>query len=147
MVTANKLSGLGLSKGFSVVLSIFLVTSCSTTISGNLRSFDDQPIYSSEARVNVVSLTQDSSEPQILEVEKDGSFETTDSITPGHYMVEALVPGYKPMSVKLDIKKSEKILLKLSPTKKIKTNSFKYYEKLDESRGQGGAKLVPPMIY
>jgi hypothetical protein len=139
---------LGFAKRFPLVAIFAIVlSSCSTSISGKLRSFEGNAIYSNEARVNVVSLDSTELEPQVLTVKEDGSFTTSESLEKGQYMVEALVPGYKPMSIKLNVEKSEDILLKLTPSKRVKKNSFKYHEELDESRGQGGATLVPPMIY
>lgn len=146
MATANKFTGLGFTKGLSLI-ALLLVTGCATSISGHLRTFEGGAVYSDEARVNVVSLVDIEKEPQVLKVEKDGYFKTNESLDKGQYMVEALVPGYKPMSIKLNVEKSESILLKLSPAKKVEKSTIKYHEDLDESRGQGGATLVPPMIY
>jgi hypothetical protein len=143
MATTNKYYGLGCAKRLPIIAA-FLVMGCATKITGNLQSLKGTPVYSTEARVNIVNLTNIKEEPQSLSVNKDGSFSTEEKIANGQYMVEALVPGYKPMSIKIRVDKTENILLKLSPSKNLKSNTFKYHDALDESRGQGGATLIPP---
>ena len=143
MATANKHFGMGCAKRLPLIIA-FLAAGCATKISGHLQSLKGTPVYSSEARVNIVNLTNINAEPQSLVVSKDGSFSTSEAITNGQYMVEALVPGFKPMSIKIQVSKSENILMKLSPSRSVKSSSFKYNDSLDQSRGQGGATLVPP---
>ena len=143
MATTNKYYGLGCAKRLPLIAAFFAM-GCATKITGNLQSLKGAPVYSKEARVNIVNLTNIAEEPQSLVVNKDGSFSTDEAIANGQYMVEALVPGFKPMSIKIRVEKSENILLKLSPSKALKSNTFKYHDSLDESRGQGGATLIPP---
>lgn len=150
MVTSLESISMGFKKRFSVVglmATIYALSGCAPTISGNLLSTNGDVIMSPEARVNIVPISSSEDEPQVLEVGSEGEFKTTETLKKGFYLVEALVPGYAPISVKVDVQKSENILLKLSPAKKIKNGSFGYYDELDEGRGQGGATLVPPMNY
>lgn len=130
------------------VVSALLVTlgACAPTISGKLETLGGMPVAGDEARVNVIALDNDNVSPQVLAISESGEFET-DGMEEGRYMVEALVPGYKPMSIKLDVNKSEDVLLKLTPSKKISTESLEIHDGLDQSRGEGGAVLVPPMNY
>lgn len=146
MDSSNKFVSMGFAKGLSLILLIML-PACSTTIKGKLSNLSGSSINSDDARVNVISLTNNKSIPQILSVDSDGRFVTKGDLDNGNYMIEALVPGYKPLSVQLTVDSTQEIILKLTPSKQIENRTYKYRELLDESRGQGAANLVPPMTH
>jgi len=133
---------------FGLVMS-GLFSSCALTISGTLKEPGGDAVYSPDARINVVKLDPDSATEQVvevLEVEKSGTFTTKAGLSEGSYLVEALVPGYKSASVRLQVDSSKDVALTCTPLAAVATPSFDANLRLDMSRGQGGATLTPPRL-
>lgn len=132
-----------------------LGSACSTTLSGRLQGPDLDGDSLRDARVNVTRLDSASSnnpdsreEPvsYILVPASDGSFASSESLPEGRYLVEALVPGYEPVSEQLQLDSSRKITLNLKPTGQAKARATDYNADPSASRGEGGAVLTLPQF-
>ena len=82
----------------------------------------------------------------ILVPEEDGSFVSTHDLPKGKYLIEALVPGYEPVSQKIDLTKSQRINLVLKPIGQARTKTLDINNDPAASRGEGGAVLTLPQF-
>ncbi len=142
-------------KGSVFFLAIFfLFTSCTPTLSGVLVGEKGEFVSSPEARVNISCLStqatqSDQSSPAkifLVSVSNDGEFYTRESLEPGSYLVEALVPGYKATSVKINVPHAEKVKLNLTPLKNLEPLSIDANPENDAGKGAGTATLTPPQF-
>lgn len=138
-----------------VVGCLLLLSGCAASLSGQLSGPDLSADSLGDARINVTRLdvaSDDSAaapeEPAsiILIPEQDGSFATSTKLLPGRYLVEALVPGYEPVSRQLDLKEPRRIQLSLIPLGKAKARISEINEDAAASRGAGGATLTLPQF-
>lgn len=131
-----------------------ILASCAASLSGQLSGPDLSPASLTDARINVtrldVEMDDDSSPDQpasmILVPDDDGSFATNRKLSPGRYLVEALVPGYEPVSRQLDLKEPQEVKLSLVPLGKAKARTSDVNEDAAVSRGAGGATLTLPQF-
>ncbi|MEY4631809.1 MAG: hypothetical protein RIQ81_1929 [Pseudomonadota bacterium] len=132
-----------------------LGSACSTTLSGRLEGPELGADSLRDARVNVTRLdaaaddqssSQDGPVAYILVPSSDGSFSSSESLPEGRYLVEALVPGYEPVSEQLQLDSSKKITLNLKPTGQAKARSTDYNADPSASRGEGSAVLTLPQF-
>ena len=147
---AEKSTKLSKDFGLAVMCSI-IVASCSTTLSGTLTSENGEKgelVVTPEARVNVTSLASKDEPAKILllNVSNDGEFYTKEKLEPGLYLIEALVPGYKTASVKVNIPATEDIRLSLSPLKTMEPSAIDVNLDNDAGKGAGAATLTPPEL-
>lgn len=130
------------------ILIVLAMISCSPTISGTLAGEKGELVVTPEARVNITSLASQEEPAKILllNVSSDGEFYTKEKLEPGLYLIEALVPGYKAASVKVNIPTNEDIRLSLSPLKEIGPTSIDVNLEGDAGKGAGAATLTPPEL-
>lgn len=143
---------------FSCALTVAMVSGCATTVSGRLEGPDLGPDALRDARVNVTRLdasaaptnvdamNPDETASMILVPEEDGSFVSTHNLPKGKYLIEALVPGYEPVSQKIDLTKSQRINLVLKPIGQARTKTLDINNDPAASRGEGGAVLTLPQF-
>jgi hypothetical protein len=133
---------------------ITLITACSTTLSGQLQGPELNAEILRDARVNLTRL--DGAGPGleastqeavsfILVPDSDGTFTSSESLPEGRYLVEALVPGYEPVS-ELMLTSSRKISLNLTPTGQVKARATDFNSDPSASRGEGSAVLTLPQF-
>jgi len=79
-------------------------------------------------------------------VDSNGEFSSDSKLDDGKYLVEALVPGYKATSIRIDLKGSKKVDLILMRTKRPKAASVDANVDVEMGRGSGGATLTPPQL-
>jgi len=100
--------------------------------------------------VNVTRLdaSVDKDEPAslILVPDPDGTFESSEDLPKGKYLIEALVPGYEPVSVRLDLIKSQTVKLVLKPLGQARARTSEINSDPAASRGEGGALLTLPQF-
>jgi hypothetical protein len=125
---------------------IALVGSCAPTLSGSLVAPDNLEVRYDNARINISSLSSSQIESFIVPVENDGRFRIGEKLEKGRYLVEALVPGFKIASTELTLEKSQDVKIELVPLPKSTTKAIGINLNLDESRGTGGATLMPPSL-
>jgi hypothetical protein len=134
--------------------ALTVLGACSTTLSGKLEGPELNADTLRDARVNVTRLDatagqdDDSSDvvSLILVPESDGSFASSKSLPEGRYLVEALVPGYEPVSEQFVLTSSRKITLNLTPTGQAKARAADYNSDPSASRGEGSAVLTLPQF-
>jgi hypothetical protein len=133
----------------SPLLALALVAplgACAPTLAGQLRAADGQPFATSDARVNVVSLAPTDPKAVVVGVETDGSFAVDDSLAPGPYMVEAIVPGYGLVSQRVTVGEQKAVELQLTRLPPTKAPTIGANLEGDAARGAGGATLTPPNL-
>ncbi len=127
-----------------------LVSGCATTVSGHLEGPELGSEALFDARVNVTRLdaSSDKDEPAslILVPDSDGTFESSEDLPKGKYLIEALVPGYEPVSVQLDLIKSQTVKLVLKPLGQARARTSEINSDPAASRGEGGASLTLPQF-
>lgn len=132
-----------------IMFFCLLSSACAPTLAGQLKGPDGALVASPDARVNISSLGSDNAEPTslVIEVDSSGKFSTDAALTPGPYLVEALVPGYSPESKRVMLGETEglEIQLKALP-KKGKPTAVGARADADQARGAGGATLTPPSL-
>lgn len=137
------------------LMALTVLGACSTTLSGKLEGPELSADTLRDARVNVTRLDMatagdDESSPDavslILVPESDGSFASSKSLPEGRYLVEALVPGYEPVSEQLVLTSSRKITLNLTPTGQARARAADYNSDPSASRGEGSAVLTLPQF-
>ena len=130
-------------------------SACSTTLSGRLEGPDLNGESLRDARVNITRLDPGSGKGSnsgdevlsyILVPSSDGTFASSESLPEGRYLVEALVPGYEPVSEHLQLDSSRKITLNLKPTGEAKARATDYNADPSASRGEGSAVLTLPQF-
>ncbi|MEZ4743590.1 MAG: hypothetical protein R3B45_14290 [Bdellovibrionota bacterium] len=140
---------------FKYYVFYLLIYGCSSALSGNLKTLDEQPIDYSNARVNIVPLDVTSKSQggksgtvnsTIVAVSNDGSFIVNKSLKKGRYLVEALVPGFKLASAEIDLNKTDKIVLDLMPNPIPDASMIGVNPDVNANRGIGGASLTPPRL-
>jgi hypothetical protein len=119
---------------------------CAPTLAGQLRSADGQPLATTDARVNVVSLAPADPQAVVVGVEANGSFEVDESLPPGPYLVEAIVPGYGLASQRVAIGEQKAVELQLTKLPPAKAPTIGANMEGDAARGAGGATLTPPSL-
>jgi hypothetical protein len=82
----------------------------------------------------------------VVAPDPNGRFTTPKGLEKGRYLIEALVPGYKIASTEVTIEKSQEIEIKLTPLPKTSQKTIGINMNLDESRGTGGATIMPPSL-
>lgn len=142
----------------SLVLALFVsialwISGCAASLSGQLSGPELSAESLGDARINVTRLDAapdegvlDEPASVILVPGKDGAFATTGKLLPGRYLVEALVPGYEPVSRQIDFKEPQNIQLSLVPLGKAKARTSEINENAAPSRGAGGATLTLPQF-
>lgn len=130
--------------------SAALMGGCATTVSGRLEGPELGSEALFDARVNVTRLDSnlDKDEPasMILVPEADGTFESSEDLPKGKYLIEALVPGYEPVSVQVDLIKSQTVKLVLKPLGQARARTSEMNSDPAASRGEGGALLTLPQF-
>lgn len=131
----------------------FALASCATTVSGRINGPEIGPDTLRDARVNVTRLDPPSSGAQlddpvsvILTPDEDGSFSSSDDLPKGKYLIEALVPGYEPVSQQVDLSRSQKVNLVLKPLGQARAKASELNSDPAASRGEGGAVLTLPQF-
>jgi type III secretory pathway lipoprotein EscJ len=121
---------------------------CATKIAGHLVDAAGNPVTQEFGKVNITRLDGkiDDSFQETIAVTDDGTFESVTEIPAGQYMVEALVPGYKAESIRLQIKESQQIKLVLIPLPKVQHSTIRTNLDLDVGRGAGSATIDPPSL-
>ena len=79
-------------------------------------------------------------------VDQSGRYATAESLPHGHYLVEALVPGYAPQSKKVELADKATVDLTLTPVVTAKIQATSTNSHVDEDRGAGRATLTPPSL-
>jgi hypothetical protein len=127
-----------------------LTGGCATTVSGRLEGPELGAEALFDARVNVTRLdsSPDKDEPtsMILVPDSDGTFESSENLPKGKYLIEALVPGYEPVSMQLDLIKSQTVKLVLKPLGQARARTSEMNSDPAASRGEGGALLTLPQF-
>lgn len=121
-----------------------LVSSCTTTLSGTIVSTKKDVSTFKDGKVNIMAL--DGSTPsQVVDIGPNGEFSSVESLNEGIYLIEALVPGFKPVSEKFKISDSRVVTLKVEPLD-TRPQVFGVNSTLELGRGEGGAKITPPQL-
>jgi len=134
------------------LFSILVLSSCAPSLAGQIRGNSGEIIASREARVNITRLDTPSDGVQAVNnvvvavVDQSGRYATTESLPHGHYLVEALVPGYAPQSKKVDLADKATVDLTLTPVVTAKIQATSTNSHVDEDRGAGRATLTPPSL-
>lgn len=133
-----------------ISISAALTGGCATTVSGRLEGPELGSEALFDARVNVTRLDSsvDKDEPAslILIPDTDGTFESSENLPKGKYLIEALVPGYEPASIQLDLIKSQTVKLVLKPLGQARARTSEMNNDPAASRGEGGALLTLPQF-
>lgn len=130
-----------------------IIFACATTVSGRLEGPDLGPDSLRDARVNVTRLDAPLDSAQvdepatvIITPDEDGSFVSEEDLPKGKYLIEALVPGYEPVSQQVDLAKSQKVNLVLKPLGQARAKASELNSDPAASRGEGGAVLTLPQF-
>lgn len=134
---------MSLVKTLGLLVFTGLLASCAPTLAGQLRGESGEPITTKDARVNVAPLSGHE-HALVLEVDETGHFTSDEDLTPGTYLVEALVPGYAVCSEKIELGKSQTVDLKLKPLAALKPGVIGTGTAGAAARGAGSATLTPP---
>jgi hypothetical protein len=134
-----------------VAVFVLLSSACAPTLAGQLKDPGGEPVTAKDARVNVVRLDagdEATNEATALSLEVDGSggFSTRETLPPGRYLIEALVPGYALTSKQVDLADAGEVDLTLAPVGKVKAKTTRANTQLDAARGSGDATLTPPSL-
>lgn len=129
-------------------LTMLIMSSCATKIAGELLDEIGQPVEHEHGKVNITRLDSNDSQAfhETIAINQDGSFESIADILPGRYLIEALVPGFKVTSMRIDIKESKYIKLMLSPIPPVQQKAIRANLELDVGRGAGAANINPPSL-
>jgi len=125
-----------------------LLSGCATSISGQLKSARGDDLNIVNGKVNIVRVDGGEAQPYVVVVDVDsaGRFTTIEKVPPGNYLVEALIPGYKPASMHVDLEQSKKIELLLTPIRSAAHEIFRIDRDIEASKGAGGVLLMPPEL-
>lgn len=125
-----------------------LLASCAPTLSGQLMDDQGEPISAENGRVNVLQLTNVKEQPvsHVLRVDRTGSFESDRKLPAGSYLVEALIPGYKIESVRIDVDGSKELSFRLKKLSTLSPELVGSGQDVDPDKGAGGASLTPPKL-
>lgn len=121
---------------------------CAPTLAGQLKDPGGEAVTNAEARVNIISLSADPETAKVITVEVDGQgvFSTRETLAPGNYLIEALVPGYTLASKTVKLSEAEHVELTLAPVGAAKPATTRANTELDATRGGGDAMLMPPSL-
>lgn len=139
---------------YSILFVAFLLNACATTVSGQLEGQNLDADILRDARINVTRLDVSATESEspeapaslIIVPETDGSFSSSEDLPKGKYLVEALVPGYEPASLQVDLAKSSRVNLVLKPLGQARARTTELNADPAASRGEGGAVLTLPQF-
>ena len=148
MAGRYKFTYVAFTKRCALVLAALYLVSCAPTLSGKLEGQTSE-LSPSEARVNVTRLDgEKGAEPRtiVIDVEPNGEFSTDEDLPEGSYLVEALVPGYKLVSERVEINESKEVKFKLTPLSAPKPRAIGTNVDVDMGRGSGAATLTPPNL-
>ena len=130
-----------------LVLSLLLLTSCKTTLSGVLLSKDNKPIHPTDGKVNIYKINDDQNPiSMVIDIEKDGTFKTEKNIIEGTYLVEPLIPGYATNSMQIKVNKDKKIKIYANPIKASKSYRFNNLKQRKVGIGNGNVSIMPPKL-
>lgn len=130
-----------------LLVLLFVLQGCATTITGSIVGENDNPIKAKEGKVNILLLSKSKRKiSHIIDVNENGKFIADENIEPGEYLIEPLIPGYKTTSVKITIKKNIDIKLRAYKSNSIKSSVIGANIDIEEGRGSGGASLTPPKL-
>jgi hypothetical protein len=127
--------------GFCLFL---LIQSCATTLGGRITDSSGNPVYHPDGRINVLSVSGGAITNQILEIDENGHFETSDVQAGARYIVEALVPGYTTISKTFDFEVSQECILKVEAIGEPEPKSIGTNDDVNFDAGAGQANLMPP---
>lgn len=130
-----------------LLLSLYILTGCKTTLSGVLLTKDNKPIKPRDGKVNIFKIN-DETDPisMVIDIKDDGSFETTENISKGTYLIEPLVPGYATNSMQITVDENKKIKIYANPVKEkqqFKLNNLQYRK---VGIGGGNVSITPPKL-
>lgn len=132
------------------IVGLLLAVGCQSTLGGKLVDKQGDPIKANAGRVNITALDRkDDSEQSVafvVDVDKNGYFTVKRSLPKGSYLIEALVPGYKATSIRVDLEGNDKISLQLEPIPAAPAKSLDANLNVDVERGVGEATLMPPEL-
>ena len=128
---------------YIVCLMAFFLCQCKTTVSGKIMSPEGEELTFSEGKVNISSLS-DKGTSEIIDIKKDGYFETQKDILPGDYLVEPLIPGYQSTSMKVNIKSDKKLIIYARPISLKSHHTIEANNNIKEDYGSGDAVITPP---
>lgn len=129
---------------FMALCVFMLAQGCATTLGGKVTDSSGNPVYHPDGRINVLSVSGGAVTNQILEIDENGHFETSD-VQPGmRYIVEALVPGYGTISKTFDLESSQECILKVKAIGSPEPKSIGTNDDVNFDAGAGQANLMPP---
>lgn len=130
-----------------VVAFACLVESCAPHVDGFLVDPLGNAITISEARINLTPLEKlEGTQSEILPVDSSGRFQSVLRVNSGTYYVEALVPGYKPQSLKVSNADCKNLVIKMEPMATIKGQTFRSFNDVKPDQGAGGVNITPPQL-
>jgi len=134
-------------QGICFVLWALLV-SCQTSLSGRLTDTQGEVVTHPDARVNVtfITSTRSAGVTEILTVNDEGRFVSNKPIEKGRYILEALVPGYRPTSMRLQLEETKDITFKLVPVPRVKRKTIGVNHGALSGRGGGNVNINPPQL-
>ena len=126
-------------------ITLFFLKACATNLSGSVFDLSEKPIYTKDAKINIVPLSpKNGAKAQIISLNKDGSFSTEKDLIEGEYLIEPLIPGYESQSIRTHIKEHVHLKIQLKNLKKADTSTIKANMDVTLGRGAGKASLTPP---
>lgn len=131
------------------VLAATGLAACAPTLAGQLKGPGGTLVSSPDARVNISSLApgDEAPAPIVVAVDSSGKFATDAKLTPGPYLVEALVPGFSPESKRVMLGETEGLEIEMKALPKTpKAAAIGARADADQARGAGGATLTPPTL-
>lgn len=131
-----------------ILLAIILVPACTTTLNGRVSSSGPKQINTADARINVTRLEGDVTGQgmDVVALSSDGSFSLDNELEDGTYLLEALVPGFKPNSVRVNGKQTDPVIFELESSGDDVARPISLAPTLDAGRGAGGATILPPQL-
>ena len=150
MVRGNQFSGLAIVRRCAVAVILvglgIYSSSCARTISGVIVDEAGIAISETSARINITRIDQGKNDSQIVEVDENGEFTVEGELDAGIYLVEALVPGYRIYSKRVNLEKSMSLTMNLAPFPKKIQSIIDAYMQVNSSSGEGNAKISPPKM-
>ena len=130
-----------------LIISLLFLTSCKTTLSGVLLTKDNQPIKPTDGKVNIFKINDDENPiSMVIDITKEGTFETKENVSKGTYLIEPLIPGYATNSLQIKVDSDKKIKIYANPIKAPKTFKFNNLKQRKVGIGNGNVSITPPKL-
>lgn len=137
-------------QGTLLFIALGATGACAPSLAGKIGADHGDLVIDQHAKVNVSCLTCSpliDTSTIIAPVDAHGHYEVRAHLQDGDYLIEALVPGYRPVSRRMHIAASAVAnftLVRVSHAARLKATPLN--PDVNEAPGSGGVSLAPPNL-